>query len=179
MKVEPTLDEVVNGDRGMLRGIEACLEAECLVSAVALIFAAIDALAALTRPKDAENTTSDVFKGWVESYVLPDSDLSCSASDLYGARCGILHTYNADSALSRKGAARKLIYHWRIGPLPDDKDGELLIEIEKLYGCFKAGVQNFMVAASTDSEIGDRVSAHLPSLLCYRPWPTIVGRVGV
>jgi hypothetical protein len=47
MRVEPKIEEVVNGPRGMLQGINVALVAECLVSAVGLMFAALDSLAAL------------------------------------------------------------------------------------------------------------------------------------
>src|SRR5690242_2714284 len=99
MRVDPTLDEVLNGPRGMLAGIDACLKAECLVSGVALIFAAVDALSALTRPAYASETTRAVYIDWVRRYLLPESNIHCTAEDLYGARCGVLHTYNTESRL--------------------------------------------------------------------------------
>jgi len=57
MQIPPQLDEIVNGQRGILRGIEICLENQCLVSGVALIFSAIDSLAALTRSVQDSDTS--------------------------------------------------------------------------------------------------------------------------
>src|ERR1700682_2492170 len=116
MRIEPELDEVVNGQRGILRGIEICLASECLVSGVALIFSGIDSLAALTRPVEAQNTSRSVFIKWVETHLLPGSGLTCTALDLYTARCGVLHTHAAESDLQRQGEAKPLVYEWRHGP---------------------------------------------------------------
>ena len=87
MFVEPKLDEVVNGKRGMLNGIQVCLESECLVSAVSLMFSSVDALAALT-PLDQQSTNSAVFKAWVDRHIQSDKILGCTSDDLWGAvRC--------------------------------------------------------------------------------------------
>lgn len=61
MLVDADLDEIITGKRGMLRGIDACLETQCLVSAVALIYSTIDALSALTRPIDVPDTTPKII----------------------------------------------------------------------------------------------------------------------
>jgi hypothetical protein len=53
---DPDLIEIVHGERGILRGIEACIDQQCLVSALTLLYAGIDALAALTRPLDQPDT---------------------------------------------------------------------------------------------------------------------------
>jgi hypothetical protein len=34
MLVDPDLDEIANGPRGMLTGVDVCIQAQCLVSAV-------------------------------------------------------------------------------------------------------------------------------------------------
>ncbi len=53
MRIEPELDEVVNGPRGMLRGIEACLTSE-MFGLGRCAFSGIDSLAALTRLVEVE-----------------------------------------------------------------------------------------------------------------------------
>jgi len=42
MRTDPELVKVTTGERGMIRGIEACIECQCLVSAIVLIYASID-----------------------------------------------------------------------------------------------------------------------------------------
>lgn len=181
MRVEPELEEVVKGQRGILTGIELCMRHECLVSGVALIFSGIDSLAALTRPVDAVNTSRSVFIAWVERFFLPKSGMSCSGLDLYAARCGVLHTHSAESELQRQGTARPLIYEWRQGPTADAKvalsPDAIVIEVETLHNAFKLAVDRFFEAAKTDEEIKSRLRQHLKALLCYRPWPVMTAQV--
>jgi len=181
MRIDPELDELVNGHRGILKGIDLCLSRECLVSGVALIFCAIDSLAALTRPVDAANTSRSVFIEWVERFLLPGSGVACTALDFYAARCGVLHTHSAESDFQRQGNARPLIYEWRQGPSADAKvplpPGAITIEVEGLHEAFKVAANRFLVAADTDPEIKNRALHHLKTLLCYRPWPVLTAQV--
>jgi hypothetical protein len=177
MQIPPQLDEIVNGQRGILRGIEICLENQCLVSGVALIFSAIDSLAALTRSVQDSDTSRGVFIDWVERFFPSPSGLACNALDLYAARCGVLHTYSPESRLRRDGSARPLIYQWHGGPAPDPNvlipPRAITVEIETLHEAFISAVHEFLSAVDTDSETRRRVTHHLPDLLCYRPWPPL------
>ena len=175
MKVDPTLDEIVNGERGILRGVEVCLKHECLVSGVSLIFSAIDALSALTWPKSQPDTDREVFKKWVTKYLQPESYLNCNADDLYAARCGVLHTYTADSRESRNHKARPIVYQWQDGPRADastplPKD-TLIVRVEALHNSFKTAISKFLTDCELEPPVRDCVKHHLPSLLCYAPWP--------
>ncbi len=177
MRIEPQLDEVVNGKRGILRGIEVALNAECLVSAVALMFAAIDSLSALARPENQQRTTRRDFLDWSDRYLQPSKSLGCNSLDLYAARCGVLHTYSAESDLEKKGKACRLVYQWKTGPkanathpLPDDA---VVIEVEALRDVIQQAVRQFLVDSEMDRVTRERVTHHLPSLLCYAPWPRL------
>lgn len=175
MRIAPELDEVVTGDRGMLPGIAFVVEARCMVSAVTLMFAAVDALAALRRPIGQQDTTRMDFIAWVDRYLNPQRTLDCTAVDLYAARCGVLHTYSAESRLERQGEARRVIYQWRGGPAADAMHpmppNALVISVEQLHEVLIAGVQEFLVDSEMDPHTQSNVEHHLPSLHCYIPWP--------
>jgi hypothetical protein len=177
MLVEPKLDEVVNGKRGMLTGIRTCLQSECLVSAVTLMFSSLDALAALTRPIGTQSTNGAVFKAWVDRYIKPASSLGCTADDLWGARCGVLHLYSPDSDLSAQNKARRIYYQWDAGPAADAAstipNGSLVIVVEKLHQAVEQAIRDFIVAAEMDHEVKRKVQSHLPSMLCYEPFPAL------
>ena len=177
MRVEPKLNEVVNGARGMLRGIQIVLEAECLVSAVALMFAAMDSLAALTRPVDATDTGRTVCTEWADKYLRPSETLGCTSTDLYAARCGVLHTHSPDSRLEREGKARRLVYEWRQGPSADSAvplpPDALVIEVEALHRALCEAVRLFLIDAEMDPSTRKLVEHHRPSMLCYAPWPRL------
>lgn len=177
MRIEPKLEEIIYGDRGILKGIDVCLKAQCLVSAVSLIFSGIDSLAALTRGLDEVSTSRQVFKAWVDRYLLPDPNLSCNATDLYAARCGVLHTYSPESDLMKQGKAQPIIYQWHEGPdadatvpLPPDS---IVVSVEDLYSAFKGAIKKFLRDAEINDEVKAKVRHHLASLLCYAPFPTL------
>lgn len=71
MLVDADLDEIITGKRGMLSGIDGCLETQCFVSAVALIYSTIDALSALTRPIDVPDN-SDLMTLIADSERMED-----------------------------------------------------------------------------------------------------------
>ena len=179
MLVYADLDEIIKGKRGMLSGIDKCLKTQCLVSAVALIYSTIDALSALTRPINLPDTTQKYFIDWVREYMDPDNSLRCTASDLYGARCGVLHNYGSDSRKRREGEAKALIYKWRNGPDPDPKrkvplsKDAITIIVEDLRDSLERGINNFYEAIERKPELKKIVDRHQKELLCYKPWRSI------
>lgn len=178
MLVRAELEQIIHGKRGMLRGIDACLEQQCLVSAVTLIYAMLDALAALTRPRDATETSGAIFKDWVRRYSGLESGLNCSADDLWGARCGVLHLHSPISRLSSQGKVKEIYYQWRHGPpagasleLPG---GPIVVNVDDLHDLALRAVDTFNKAVEADRELNDLVEHHLRRLLCYKPFTTLV-----
>jgi hypothetical protein len=175
MRIEPRLDEIVHGKRGMLRGIAVSLESQCLVSAVGLMFMTVDALAALTRPIERSSVTRGDFIEWCDRYLDPENTLRCRSTDLYAARCGVLHAYSSESDLQRKGEARRVLYQWRGGPAPDQAISlppeSIVVIVEDLHEALLKAVRSFVVASEMDVAVRERVQKHLSSLLCYAPWP--------
>jgi hypothetical protein len=86
-----------------------CIDREQALPGLALMYATIDILASLERPADQEATGSKEFKRWIENY-MPLSALNVTSSDLWAARCGLLHTFTPSSDKSREGKARELHY---------------------------------------------------------------------
>src|ERR1700680_4637773 len=71
--------------------------------ALLIIYATMDIVAALTRPKTQLDTSGPIFKSWIDRYMLPSSNLRCTSEDIWGARCGFLHTLSTQSKKSREG----------------------------------------------------------------------------
>lgn len=191
MMGHPSVNEIVHGDRGMLRGIQACIDALCLVSAVTLIYSSIDALAALTVPIMNSSGNGSDFKAWVKKYYSPHLTASLSSADLWAARCGVLHSYSRHSDLSRGGSARSLVYRWRHVHSPNDhllvkhiQEGAIVVDIESLADGLKHAVEAFQEEIERDPELRSRVDHHVAKLLCYKPsipavsLPTTVRRGG-
>jgi len=97
--------------------IDICIENGLLLPSLILIYSGIDSLASLNRPKEKEKVTRSDFEKWCNDYLLFEDNLKCNATDLYAARCSILHTSTAISDLSLKKKASEIIYF--IGDIVD------------------------------------------------------------
>jgi hypothetical protein len=128
--------------------IDMCTKKGLLMPSLILIYSGIDALASLNRPKENEKVTRVDYKKWCIDYLLPAGDLNCSATDLYSARCSILHTNTAVSDLSKKDEAAELIYF--IGDISENERKyqeiidekyprkTIMVSIENLENAFKS-----------------------------------------
>src|SRR4051794_28242930 len=101
---------VTENVQDFVRAARLCLNTGLVLPCVALIYSAIDQLACLDRAPEHKDVQRDDFIKWVDTYLLPGSGLNCSAIDLYGARCGVLHSQSPQSRLSRLGEAKQLCY---------------------------------------------------------------------
>jgi hypothetical protein len=141
-----------------------------------LVYASIDIMASLTRPITTDDTSSDLFKKWVDEYMLPNSGLTCTADDLWAARCGFLHTYTIQSKASRQGRARELHYTTaerdciRFIQTELDQRGEskVIVHLEDLVNGFIAAVARFGVAVQREAELRSRVFHHAQKLIVHR-----------
>jgi hypothetical protein len=111
-----TLDEAIGRVRAtheQLRArIATCLHEHDWLSALILLYSALDAMGWLARPPGEPHIPSVHFKAYVRKYVLKPTD-EASDTDLWGARCGMLHSHSAESDHSRKqslSAAREIWY---------------------------------------------------------------------
>jgi hypothetical protein len=82
-----------------LNAIEDCLERRRIIACLCLIYSAIDVIASLERRPN--ESTKAAFVRWVSENMSKARPLPCTPLELYAARCGILHTFAADSDLSR------------------------------------------------------------------------------
>lgn len=109
------------------KAVRLCLENDLRLPALVLIYSGIDAWAWLGRPVDKASVTRADFIEWVERYMLKEGVLHCNATDLYGARCAVLHSVTAESTLSERAEARWIWYSWG-----DANDSVLQTSIDKM-----------------------------------------------
>jgi hypothetical protein len=111
-EVYMSFEHVNQNLKDFVKSAQCCLEEGWILPSLALIYSTMDALAYLDLPPDRDEVEGEDFIKWVETYLLPDSALPCTGADLYGARCGVLHSQSPKSRRSRKGTARELWYAW-------------------------------------------------------------------
>ncbi len=96
----------------MVEAAELCLQHKKFDSALALVYVTMGAMAWVSMPTGQKDVTRRDFYTWVDRYLLPGSGLACTAEELYGARCGMLHSLTVESTLSRQGKVRTIHYAW-------------------------------------------------------------------
>jgi hypothetical protein len=94
----------------IIQAANVCLHSELPTAALCLLFVAIDTAASLDYRLHEAGSPRAVFVGWADRYLMPDGWLPCSALDLFGARCGLLHACSPVSDLSSRGEVRQIWY---------------------------------------------------------------------
>lgn len=116
-----------------------------------------DVLASLERASGEKGGAA--FVRWVDAYMLPDPRIPCTGIDVYAARCGVIHSFSADSDLSRQGRARKLSYVW--GDVDVEKlrraaqalnQSIVCVHVRDLIDAFSAGVIKYIDEVTLDAK---------------------------
>lgn len=143
-----------------------------------IFYASIDALGLLDAPPDQVEATGETFKQWAKKYLLnqPEFPFEFNEVDLWGARCGVLHTSSSASRLSNEGRAKELQYY--AGPsnspaaikfiegvknMPGHK--HLPAHIESMAQALLKGVANFAPILLTNCNQDPRYTTRLRKIL--------------
>jgi hypothetical protein len=111
-------------------------------AALILTFSGIDAMASLEK-NDGKNDVRERFENWVNEY-MQFSDWPEAGLELYGARCGILHTYGPISDLSEKGKVRLIGYSTGVSKRVMQDAELVLVDVEVLARHFFLGIANYL-----------------------------------
>ncbi len=76
-----------------------------------IIYSAIDTCGLLGASSEVVSASGDSFKKWAKKYLQIGSQVGLNEDDLWAARCGVLHTFTAESDNTRNGKARKIVYY--------------------------------------------------------------------
>ncbi|QYG06800.1 hypothetical protein [Janthinobacterium sp. PAMC25594] len=145
----------------------ACLREKGYKQAtLVLLFAAIDQLAWVAG--DKETVGNEGFKAWVQQYMVeknPELLSGATAADLWGARCGVLHTGVAESNDFRKGYARRILYASNYGQVGSNDPTVLTLSLEWLGSAFAAAIVWFLSDLEADPEKDTRAREKLSRML--------------
>jgi hypothetical protein len=149
-------DNIAKNMAHMLSAARRCLDERQILPSLTLLYAGIDVMASLeAAPGEKVNV---YFKRWVETYLLPQTSWKCTAVDLYGARCAVVHTFTPDSDLSKRGAA-KVIYYAHSGAevakmeevsCDFNRNAECL-EVSEMITSFYNAILKYMVEVASDT----------------------------
>jgi hypothetical protein len=138
----------------LMKAVGLCREHTFYQSSLILIYSGIDTMAWLSLPESKLDVNKFYFEKWVNKYLLPNSGLLCSATELYGARCGLVHSHTSESKLYREGEGevRKIYYaYYRKGTVGGlqktlEETGEssvVPVQIEMLQTSFMSAISGY------------------------------------
>ncbi len=164
-----------------IKVIEYCHENRLFEPQIALIYTLIDQMAWLYRSDRKPDITSTAYIYWVNKYVLPQSKLPCSAEELWGARCAILHTGTAESKNSKIGKFRKIYYYYSLIPVNGSQIIEELdqrldknavfLDVDQLRAAVINGIDRLYDEIDNNHDLAVRVNERLGKVLKYVPVP--------
>jgi hypothetical protein len=143
-------DPIINVIHNSIRkGINITIEQECDASAVILMLSAIDAMAFLVMPEQQEDVGRRDFIEWAGQYVRFPGKHQLTGVDLYGARCAMLHSFGAQSKMSRSGECRVILWMGTSNPpiifRPDLQTGYVMVSIPALRDALFEGMDRFLI----------------------------------
>jgi hypothetical protein len=143
-------DPIINVIHNSIReGINVTIEQECDASAVILMLSAIDAMAYLVMPEGQEDVRQQDFISWADQYIQFPGKYQLTGADLYGARCAMLHSFGAQSKMSRKGECRVILWMDDSDPpivfRPELQPGHVMVSILALRDALFKGMDRFLV----------------------------------
>ena len=156
----------------LIRSIDLCIANRYMLSALKLIYAAIDNMAYLWS--DTTQITGSGFRQWADSYLLPNSDLSCTSDDLYFARCGLLHENTAGNRALPQGT-RYTFYSWGTAE-PDQapehsdvlrRDQRTFVRIESLRDAFDKAMLVFLEGLSKEPSLKGKLVQRAQKYFAY------------
>jgi hypothetical protein len=153
--------------------IHVCLNNNAPTGAVILTYCAMDAMAFLSMPEGKQKVGKSDFKVWVRKYLKTDSvqPYQYNEEDLYGARCGIVHTYGAESDLSRENKCKKIVYkpnclkHFYD---PAKHPDLVVLGVDLFIRDFYDAICKFLADIEKDDNLRKRVEKRLPNLFHIR-----------
>lgn len=150
----------------VIQAAQHSLENDLHMPALILIYTLIDSIA-WASSSDKEQQVRTRFESWLNQYVLSQRKVSCTATELYAARCGVLHTLTSTAKLTAGGSIRQVAYSWgSANPKALEKAIELIerkdvvgVHINDLLDAVKAGIEQTVKSADSDPELKVRLES--------------------
>lgn len=148
----------------MLEAAGRCVQLRQHLPAMVLIYSHIDTLAWAGSSKQKASVRA-TFEEWVSRWLLPELATvapTLTATDLYAARCAVLHTLTGSSDLSIAGKAKRIAYAWGTARahVLDEALGStefagtfVTLHYENLLQALKSALEKFTLAAQSDASL--------------------------
>ena len=133
----------------LTRAIDLCFAERLVVPALLLTYCGIDAMGFVDSPRSGNQRSRERFEEWARKYVLKNMPKpTCNEGDLWGARCGLVHSHISESDHKKNRKAREVFYSCgdhksqELSILLDE--GKVAVQVDDLIDAFKIGVGQFL-----------------------------------
>ena len=135
-------NRIANFSEDQIKAIKYLYEKRLVTPLLMLVYNTIDVLGYISGKG---------FEGFIDKYMTEKLG-DITSSDLYGARCGTIHTNTPSSQRSKKNKAKKIVYTWGNANIKRlyqiiDKQPEpsqyAAVKIEDLCNSLFLGINNF------------------------------------
>ena len=151
----------------MLLAAKSCVSLGQHTPALTLIYALIDSLAWSAADQKSDSVRKR-FEAWVAKWLMPHLAVhvpDISPTDLYAARCAVLHTLTGDSDLSRAGKAKRVMYAWgtadanvlRAEIQESNMPDHVGLHFNDLFASLCSAVEAFLESANNDQALSARL----------------------
>jgi hypothetical protein len=163
--------------------VAGCLSNNHFESTMILLYSGIDAMAWLNRPANVNDVRRVDFQEWIDTYFLPGSGFNCSAADLYGARCGLVHSNTGESRMNRERRAHKVFYYREheaakegiIQLMLNEELTPWFIDVDQFINALKTAIDRFIDGVSADPPklklVSERIQEYYFSQVTYLGMP--------
>lgn len=164
----------VKAGNDLVTAVDEAFKKNALLPAFIMLYSSIDIFASLTRPIAQQDTSGQVFKDWVKKYMIAGTSVSWNEEDIWGARCGLLHTYTVQSRSSRSGNARELHYisdrefaKYVQDQLDPNLQDKVFVCLGDLLKAFFEGFERFVTDVKNDAALQAIVFQHSEKLIVH------------
>ncbi|CAN5504853.1 hypothetical protein BH09VER1_BH09VER1_54950 [soil metagenome] len=153
--LDPVTDQISKAIYGgILDELVKVRDAGLYRAALILTLSGIDSMAYLSMPAQQDEVKRSDFIAWVDKYLGLAGGAGISGEEIYGFRCGMVHTYTANSKLHREGKVRMIVP--MRGKLPKAVNDNIMpgivgLSIEHFIQNFIDGVNRFVPDLFQDS----------------------------
>lgn len=148
----------------VVAGVHLCLEKKLQMPALILVYTLMDTFSWVVFGGE-EKSTRKRFERWTEKWILPQGSISCSATELYAARCAVLHSLTSEAALTQSGEARQVAYAWGTASAAKLQasinalrpKNLVAVHIEEIFAAVREGMAQVVEASKTDALLRHRL----------------------
>lgn len=155
----------------MLNAIGNCVKERQHMPALVLIYSLIDSIAWAAAERRGPGSVRSNFEAWVKQWLLPELSVfapDLDVTDLYAARCAVLHTLTGTSDLFSKGQAKRIAYAWGNANVEvlrhaftdlSIAENHVALHYEDLHESLRKAIASFFTFVDTNAEFYSRIEA--------------------